>query len=203
VRTVVNYDVARDIDTHTHRIGRTGRAGQSQGVMASGQAGVQRHATPRLTHTYSLPSCRPQGRGAHPDHADAGPLCWATGAPLRGGRTPRPRGSHGGGSDGTTTMPCGETSDAMMVLAQATKGLTFAVPQDATFNNARRKGRGRGGSRGGGRGRGGRGGGGGGGRTVQRTGLGFGACKRGSHVLWSVVARTQVSKWARTPKRLM
>ncbi|XP_060523312.1 ATP-dependent RNA helicase DDX42 [Cylas formicarius] len=28
VRTVVNYDTARDIDTHTHRIGRTGRAGQ-------------------------------------------------------------------------------------------------------------------------------------------------------------------------------
>ncbi|KAH1016477.1 hypothetical protein HUJ04_007689 [Dendroctonus ponderosae] len=27
VRTVVNYDIARDIDTHTHRIGRTGRAG--------------------------------------------------------------------------------------------------------------------------------------------------------------------------------
>lgn len=24
----MNYDVARDIDTHTHRIGRTGRAGQ-------------------------------------------------------------------------------------------------------------------------------------------------------------------------------
>lgn len=29
IRTVVNYDVARDIDTHTHRIGRTGRAGIS------------------------------------------------------------------------------------------------------------------------------------------------------------------------------
>ena len=28
VRTVVNYDVAKTIDTHTHRIGRTGRAGQ-------------------------------------------------------------------------------------------------------------------------------------------------------------------------------
>ncbi|XP_029365253.1 ATP-dependent RNA helicase DDX42 [Echeneis naucrates] len=28
IRTVVNYDVARDIDTHTHRIGRTGRAGE-------------------------------------------------------------------------------------------------------------------------------------------------------------------------------
>merc|ERR1719481_1364510 len=27
VRNVVNFDVARDIDTHTHRIGRTGRAG--------------------------------------------------------------------------------------------------------------------------------------------------------------------------------
>lgn len=29
IKTVVNYDVARDIDTHTHRIGRTGRAGES------------------------------------------------------------------------------------------------------------------------------------------------------------------------------
>lgn len=27
IRTVVNYDLARDIETHTHRIGRTGRAG--------------------------------------------------------------------------------------------------------------------------------------------------------------------------------
>jgi len=27
IKTVVNYDVARDIDTHTHRVGRTGRAG--------------------------------------------------------------------------------------------------------------------------------------------------------------------------------
>jgi superfamily II DNA/RNA helicase len=27
VRTVINYSPARDIDTHTHRIGRTGRAG--------------------------------------------------------------------------------------------------------------------------------------------------------------------------------
>ena len=28
IKTVVNYDVARDIDTHTHRVGRTGRAGK-------------------------------------------------------------------------------------------------------------------------------------------------------------------------------
>lgn len=27
IRTVVNFDMARDIDTHTHRVGRTGRAG--------------------------------------------------------------------------------------------------------------------------------------------------------------------------------
>merc|ERR1719321_2241988 len=27
IRTVVSYDVARDIETHTHRVGRTGRAG--------------------------------------------------------------------------------------------------------------------------------------------------------------------------------
>ena len=30
IKIVVNYDVARDIDTHTHRVGRTGRAGKSQ-----------------------------------------------------------------------------------------------------------------------------------------------------------------------------
>lgn len=28
IRTVINYDMAKDIDTHTHRIGRTGRAGE-------------------------------------------------------------------------------------------------------------------------------------------------------------------------------
>lgn len=28
IRTVVSYDCARDIETHTHRIGRTGRAGE-------------------------------------------------------------------------------------------------------------------------------------------------------------------------------
>lgn len=28
IKTVVNFDVARDIDTHTHRVGRTGRAGE-------------------------------------------------------------------------------------------------------------------------------------------------------------------------------
>ena len=27
MKTVINYDVARDIETHIHRIGRTGRSG--------------------------------------------------------------------------------------------------------------------------------------------------------------------------------
>ena len=34
IRIVVNYDVARDIDTHTHRIGRTGRAGKATKLAA-------------------------------------------------------------------------------------------------------------------------------------------------------------------------
>lgn len=32
VKTVVNFDVAKDIDAHVHRIGRTGRAGDQEGV---------------------------------------------------------------------------------------------------------------------------------------------------------------------------
>jgi superfamily II DNA/RNA helicase len=27
IRNVINFDVARDVDTHVHRVGRTGRAG--------------------------------------------------------------------------------------------------------------------------------------------------------------------------------
>ena len=28
IKTVINFDVAKEIDTHVHRIGRTGRAGE-------------------------------------------------------------------------------------------------------------------------------------------------------------------------------
>src|SRR5690606_27919445 len=28
IKTVINFDVARDIDSHVHRVGRTGRAGE-------------------------------------------------------------------------------------------------------------------------------------------------------------------------------
>eukprot|EP00252_Welwitschia_mirabilis_P010211 TRINITY_DN23381_c0_g1_i1.p1 TRINITY_DN23381_c0_g1~~TRINITY_DN23381_c0_g1_i1.p1 ORF type:complete len:856 (+),score=165.40 TRINITY_DN23381_c0_g1_i1:380-2569(+) len=32
IKSVVNYDIAKDIDTHIHRVGRTGRAGDKEGV---------------------------------------------------------------------------------------------------------------------------------------------------------------------------
>lgn len=32
VKTVINYDAAKDNDTHVHRVGRTGRAGDREGV---------------------------------------------------------------------------------------------------------------------------------------------------------------------------
>ena len=32
IKTVINFDCARDIDSHVHRIGRTGRAGDKLGV---------------------------------------------------------------------------------------------------------------------------------------------------------------------------
>lgn len=32
IKSVVNYDAGKDIDTHVHRIGRTGRAGDKEGV---------------------------------------------------------------------------------------------------------------------------------------------------------------------------
>jgi ATP-dependent RNA helicase DDX42 len=32
IKTVVNFDIAKDMDMHVHRIGRTGRAGDKDGV---------------------------------------------------------------------------------------------------------------------------------------------------------------------------
>lgn len=32
IKSVVNYDAPKDIETHVHRIGRTGRAGDKEGV---------------------------------------------------------------------------------------------------------------------------------------------------------------------------
>ena len=32
IKSVINYDAAKEIDTHVHRIGRTGRAGDKEGI---------------------------------------------------------------------------------------------------------------------------------------------------------------------------
>ena len=32
IKSVINYDAAKEVDTHVHRIGRTGRAGDKEGV---------------------------------------------------------------------------------------------------------------------------------------------------------------------------
>ncbi|XP_055342548.1 ATP-dependent RNA helicase DDX42-like [Paramacrobiotus metropolitanus] len=47
IRTVINFDVARDIDTHTHRIGRTGRAGE-QGAAYTLVVPQDKEFTPHL-----------------------------------------------------------------------------------------------------------------------------------------------------------
>jgi ATP-dependent RNA helicase DDX42 len=47
IKTVVNYDIARDIDTHTHRIGRTGRAGD-KGVAYTLVTPKDKEFTPHL-----------------------------------------------------------------------------------------------------------------------------------------------------------
>ena len=43
IKNVVNLDAAKDIDTHIHRVGRTGRAGDKEGVAYT-------LLTPKQTH---------------------------------------------------------------------------------------------------------------------------------------------------------
>ena len=43
IKTVVNYHAARDIDSHTHRIGRTGRAGDKNGIAYTLLTPVESH----------------------------------------------------------------------------------------------------------------------------------------------------------------
>eukprot|EP00898_Chlorokybus_atmophyticus_P008043 jgi/Chlat1/823/Chrsp104S01178 len=50
IKTVVNYDVAKDMDTHVHRIGRTGRAGATDGVAYTLVTMKQGHFAGELVH---------------------------------------------------------------------------------------------------------------------------------------------------------
>ena len=47
IKSVVNFDIARDMDAHVHRIGRTGRAGDKDGT-----------AYTLITHKIGRASCR-------------------------------------------------------------------------------------------------------------------------------------------------
>ena len=50
IKSVVNYDAAKDIDTHVHRIGRTGRAGDKEGVAYTLVMPHQSHIAGRNAH---------------------------------------------------------------------------------------------------------------------------------------------------------
>ncbi len=78
---VVNYDCAKDVDTHVHRIGRTGRAGDKDGVAftlllphetrmagARGAPGSRRRAPPLAPGAAGAPACLAPwpGRAAPP-----------------------------------------------------------------------------------------------------------------------------------------
>merc|ERR1740121_2515864 len=56
IGTVVSYDVARDIETHTHRIGRTGRAGEKGEAftLLTADGGSRRMAVQLAEHLESM-----------------------------------------------------------------------------------------------------------------------------------------------------
>lgn len=86
VRTVVNYDIARDIDTHTHRIGRTGRAGLLHCNPSHSPSTPRPHLLFCFAHL-PIPVCRYKGRRVHLDPAQGNILCRRACAQL-GGRQP-------------------------------------------------------------------------------------------------------------------
>merc|ERR1712012_850144 len=78
IRTVVSFDVARDIETHTHRVGRTGRAGgegdaytlitsnnQSRKMAASLVQHFERMGVPVAKALLQLASRHPMFRATH------------------------------------------------------------------------------------------------------------------------------------------
>ena len=68
IRTVVNYDVARDIDTHTHRIGRTGK---SLSLWWQGLSTNKDVCFPRASGR--------EGHGVHVGHGQGQGVCWSSG----------------------------------------------------------------------------------------------------------------------------
>ena len=56
IRNVVNLDAAKDVDTHVHRVGRTGRAGDKEGTAHTLLTPKQSHFAGE--HTLSSPLWR-------------------------------------------------------------------------------------------------------------------------------------------------
>ena len=54
IKSVVNVDAARDIDTHVHRVGRTGRAGDKDGVAYTLVTPQEARFAGMIKHSFSL-----------------------------------------------------------------------------------------------------------------------------------------------------
>lgn len=52
IKTIINLDAAKDIDTHVHRVGRTGRAGDKEGVAYTLLTPKQPHFAGRVLFTF-------------------------------------------------------------------------------------------------------------------------------------------------------
>ena len=63
IKTVVNFDAAKDIETHVHRIGRTGRAGDKEGVAITLVSPKEARFAGKLPH----PQCYPLGPDEYED----------------------------------------------------------------------------------------------------------------------------------------
>ncbi|KAJ1637155.1 P-loop containing nucleoside triphosphate hydrolase protein [Pavlovales sp. CCMP2436] len=139
VRTVINYDCARDIDAHTHRIGRTGRAG-ADGVaytlLTKKQADFASALVVNLRSAGQTPPPQLEELAAS-SGARAGRGARGGGVGLGGGRGGRnggigfgDGGQDGGGSSGRCGPPAawGQQQGASGVLMGSFRRATPSVP---------------------------------------------------------------------------
>lgn len=85
VKTVVNYDAAKDMDTHVHRVGRTGRAGDKEGMAVTLLTTTQGAAAGRLM----VICLNRKVEQPYTTHASPSQRHWFKTLPLLGKRFPR------------------------------------------------------------------------------------------------------------------
>ena len=71
IKSVVNYDAAKEVDTHVHRIGRTGRAGDKEGVAYTLITPYEHRFAGDLC-CWSCPACVQQLKVCHCQNTTAG-----------------------------------------------------------------------------------------------------------------------------------